>query len=380
MSTTIKRISLSEAITLQRGFDLPERVRQPGAIPVVASTGIVGYHVEPRVLGPGVVIGRSGSIGGGQYIDTDFWPLNTTLWVKDFKGHEPRFVYFLLRSIDFSRFNAGAGVPTLNRNHLSSVLVPQFSPDQEQQIADILSSYDDLIENNRRRIQLSNKAAQLLYKEWFVQLRFPGHEHTRIHDGVPEGWQRRPLSALCKSIDYGHTASAQNEDVGPKFLRITDIVPPTIDWASVPHCEIPDGRKSKFLLVPGDIVIARTGATVGYAKRLHQRHPETVFASYLVRLRLNTDVDDILVGVFVESDQYKDFVKSQVGGAAQPNANARVLSAAPFLVPPVSLQRVFREQVEPMIEQSEVLAIQNQRLREARDLLLPRLINGTITI
>src|SRR5690554_1286396 len=99
---------LNEFITLQRGFDLPEEQRKPGSIPVVASRSIVGFHSEKRVEAPGVVIGRSGSIGGGQYLDEPFWPLNTTLWVKDFKGHNPRYVYYLLKSIDFTSFNVGA--------------------------------------------------------------------------------------------------------------------------------------------------------------------------------------------------------------------------------------------------------------------------------
>ena len=80
-------LSLGDVLTLQRGFDLPVHNRHPGNIPVIASTGIVGWHNGSKVKGPGVVIGRSGSIGGGQYISNDFWPLNTTLWVKDFKGN-----------------------------------------------------------------------------------------------------------------------------------------------------------------------------------------------------------------------------------------------------------------------------------------------------
>jgi type I restriction enzyme S subunit len=83
--------TLGDVLTLQRGFDLPETDRKPGPYPVIASTGPVGYHEMAMVKGPGVVIGRSGSLGGGQFIDSDFWPLNTTLWVKDFKGNDPRF-------------------------------------------------------------------------------------------------------------------------------------------------------------------------------------------------------------------------------------------------------------------------------------------------
>ena len=148
----------------------------------------------------------------------------------------------------------------------------------------------------------------------------------------------------------------------------------------MPYCPIEEDRLAKFRLVEGDIVIARTGATVGYAKRLHKRHPEAVFASYLVRLRLKPEVSNVLVGVFVESDAYKGYVQSRIGGAAQPNANARVLSAAEIFVPPRHLQRDFNGYIEPLFDQREVLQLQNQRLRAARDLLLPRLMTGEVAV
>ncbi len=127
-------------------------------------------------------------------------------------------------------------------------------------------------------------------------------------------------------------------------------------------------------------MIARTGATVGYAKRLHRRHPGAVFASYLVRLRLRADVDDLMVGILVESDEYKEHVRSRVTGAAQPNANARILAGAETLVPPPLIQRTFRQLVEPIVDQREILQCQNQRLRAARNLLLPRLMNGEVQV
>lgn len=250
----------------------------------------------------------------------------------------------------------------------------------QRRIADILSAYDDLIENNLRRMALLEDAARQLYREWFVRLRFPGHEHTSFTNGVPRDWMRQTLAELCESIEYGYTASAERDEVGPKLLRITDIVPDSIDWRSVPYCAIEESRLAKFRLVEGDIVIARTGATVGYAKRLHKRHPEAVFASYLVRLRLNPKVDNLMVGVFVESGDYKSYVQSRVGGAAQPNANAKVLSAAEILVPPPVIQHAFHSSVEPLVDQREVLQLQNQKLRAARDLLLPRLMSGEIAV
>ncbi len=126
MASERVKIPLQNVLVLQRGFDLPSQDRTTGIFPVVASTGVIGQHNVSQVRGPGVVIGRSGSIGGGQYIEKDFWPLNTTLWVKDAKGNDMKYIYYLLKSIDFSIFNNGTGVPTLNRNHLNAIQVLQF--------------------------------------------------------------------------------------------------------------------------------------------------------------------------------------------------------------------------------------------------------------
>jgi type I restriction enzyme, S subunit len=377
---TWRQCRLGDVVTLKRGHDLPESERQDGDIPVVSSSGITGYHAEPKAKAPGVITGRYGTLGEVFYLEQDYWPLNTALYVTDFKGNHPRFVAYFLENALRNYQSDKAAVPGVNRNVLHELKVRCTESNNQEKIAAILSAYDKLIENNRRRMELLEEAARQLYREWFVRLRFPGHEHTRSISGVPEGWERETLAQLCESIDYGYTASAEQEEVGPKFLRITDIVPSFIDWPSVPYCQIEDDKLSKFRLSEGDIVIARTGATVGYAKRLHKRHPDTVFASYLVRLRLSQEMDNLIVGVFVESEDYKEYVKSRVGGAAQPNANAKVLAGAEILVPPATLQHAFREFVEPLLDQRELLQVQNEKLRAARDLLLPRLMNGEIAV
>ena len=145
------------------------------------------------------------------------------------------------------------------------------------------------------------------------------------------------LAELCISVDYGYTARAsENPAAGPKFLRITDIVPGSIDWATVPHCEIEDRKRSRYLLDEGDIVVARTGATVGYAKQIWARPGGATFASYLVRFRPDTaKVDPYYLGQIVQSASFKKWVKSVAGGAAQPNANAKLLGS--FDVPLLSL-------------------------------------------
>ena len=143
-------VPLGDVITLQRGFDLPSQNRRPGKVPIVSSSGISDYHSEVGVKGPGVVTGRYGTIGQVFLINEDYWPLNTTLWVKDFHGNDPHFASYLLRTIDFQSCSDKSSVPGVNRNdlHRISVLLPPI-PEQKA-IAVVLGALDDKIELNRR--------------------------------------------------------------------------------------------------------------------------------------------------------------------------------------------------------------------------------------
>jgi type I restriction enzyme S subunit len=117
---------LDDVLVLQRGFDLPKANRIDGPVPIYAAPGVTGFHSEAKVKAPGVVTGRSGTIGDVIYVQEDFWPLNTALWVKKFPKSEPLYAYYLLSSLDLKQFNSGAAVPTLNRNdvHGLDVLIP----------------------------------------------------------------------------------------------------------------------------------------------------------------------------------------------------------------------------------------------------------------
>ena len=144
-------------------------------------------------MGPGVVTGRYGTLGKVFFIKDDFWPLNTSLYVDNFKGNNPRFTaYFLKQVLATTTGTNKAAVPGHNRNDLHELPV-RVTRDREKQdaIASVLATYDDLIENNRRRIRLLEQAARMLYEEWFVRLRFPGHEHVPVDAGLPAGWTTR---------------------------------------------------------------------------------------------------------------------------------------------------------------------------------------------
>lgn len=121
-----ERIPLEQVLVLQRGFDLPTQDRQEGTVPIYGSTGIVGYHDKAKVSAPGVVTGRSGTLGEVHFVSEDYWPLNTSLWVKEFKRVTPLFAVFLLREMDLRQFNGGVSVPTLDRKtaHRAEFLLP----------------------------------------------------------------------------------------------------------------------------------------------------------------------------------------------------------------------------------------------------------------
>ena len=217
--------TLGEIVTLQRGFDLPITERKPGPYPVVASAGPVGTHHRPMVKGPGVVLGRSGSLGGGQFIEHDFWPLNTTLWVRDFKTNDPRFCYFLLKSLDLKQLNAGSGVPTLNRNHVHPLPVRVPPIPEQRVIAHILGTLDDKIELNRRMNATLDAMARALFRSWFVDFDpvraktegldtglpkdiadlFPDQLVDSELGQIPNGWEVGCVKDLCERVENGGT-------------------------------------------------------------------------------------------------------------------------------------------------------------------------------
>jgi type I restriction enzyme S subunit len=140
--------------TLHRGFDLPNSMRKNGPYPVVASSSIVGYHNEAQITGPGVITGRSGTIGEVRYIESDFWPLNTTLYVCDFHGNDPKFVSILLQALQTQKFLSGTGVPTLNRNVIHPVQVPLPQLKEQKEIVAKVEALFSIAERTSTSIEI----------------------------------------------------------------------------------------------------------------------------------------------------------------------------------------------------------------------------------
>lgn len=377
-----KEVLFDDFCRLNRGFDLPNDNIVEGDVPVVASSSIKAFHNVAKVKGPGVVTGRSGTLGIVQYVEQDYWPLNTSLYVKDFKGNCPRFCYYFLQMMHLENFNAGAGVPTLNQNHLHKLKIRVPSTYQEQEeIASILSNYDTLIDINTKRIKHLEESARELYKEWFVRMRFPGHEQTKFVKGIPDGWAIKEIKELV-STQYGLTATAHTEKGNDDayYLRITDIVANNIDWSKVPYCVVDEDILRKYKVLPGDILVARTGATVGYATQVQKIPFDAVFASYLIRLKAKDRLHISYIGMSVVSDTFRDYIQSIATGAAQPMANPHLMTSFKLLLPNDSLLVMFNEKMDLINDEILYLQLQNQTLAATRDRLLPRLLSGELKV
>ena len=193
-----KECKLGDVLTFQRGHDLPRTEMIEGSYPVAGSNGIIGFHSKYTTKGPGITIGRSGNIGTPHFYKNDFWAHNTVLYVKDFKGNSEIFLFYFLKTLDFSQFNTGSAVPSLNRNHIHELSVEFPHLPEQRAIASILSSLDDKIDLLHRQNATLEKMAETLFRQWFVE-------------EAKEEWENCVLEDLCSQINSGGTPSTKIE-------------------------------------------------------------------------------------------------------------------------------------------------------------------------
>jgi type I restriction enzyme S subunit len=182
--------------------------------------------------------------------------------------------------------------------------------------------------------------------------------------GLSSEWKTYSLEEISEDISYGYTASAQDKKVGPKFLRITDIRDYFVDWSSVPYCEIDEQNKLKYKLELGDLCVARTGATTGI-NTVIKKEVDAVFASYLIRFRLNKKlVNPFFIGYIFSSKLWSDYVNSIIGGSAQPGANAKQMSKFTMSIPPLSEQDAITRLLSSLDDKIELNNAINKNLEE----------------
>ena len=397
----METIRFDDFIRLNRGFDLPDYKIEKGEYPVITSTNIKAFHKEYKVEGPMVVTGRSGSLGKVQYIEGRCWPLNTSLYVKDYKGNFPRYVYYFLQMMHLEQYNAGAGVPTLNQNHLHSLKIKIHEKKLQQKIASILSAYDRLIENNTRRIRLLEQMAENLYKEWFVRFRFPEHENVEMvkskYGRIPSNFN---IIQMQDVFDYYVGGGWGQENMSNDFSEEASVIRgadfPKVCQYDISTCPRRFHKKSNYRsrqLEDGDIVMEISGGTseqpVGRTILVTQSlidrfdNGKVICASFckLIRLRKN------VISPFFFYYWMKFLYDTRIINRFQLQSTGIInFKFEPFLrkgdvmLPPTNVMNSFESHVVPIHKEMNKLAQQNQLLTRQRDLLLPRLMSGKLEV
>ncbi|EKO3632800.1 restriction endonuclease subunit S [Vibrio cholerae] len=300
-------------------------------------------------------------------------------FIPDPKKSDARFIKYLFDAVlklQYRQVSQGAAQDNLSQGKL---LALKFSvPDdvnEQIRIADFIATYDDLIENNRRRIQLLEESARLLYQEWFVHLRFPGHEQVNTVDGLPEGWRNMQLTDIAKvnqaSLKKGFDEKIEYIDISCVSTHsISDttwyefIDAPGRARRIVQHCDIlwscvrPNRRSHALVWEPHDRLIASTGFAVISA----------------------TEVSPLFLYQSLTTNEYVGYLTNRAGGAAYPAVTARVFEESSILVPTKNLVEQYERQVQDTYTQINILRTQNIKLAQARDLLLPKLMSGELAV
>ena len=398
--------TLGDFITLKRGFDILSKQLKKGKYKVIFSSGLRGTHNEYKVKSPGVVIGRKGTLGNVFYVDSDFWPTDTTLWVKDFHGNDPKFVYYFLKTMHLEQYDCGAANPTLNRNHIHPLPVKIPPLPTQRKIAGILSAYDDLIENNTRRIEILEEMARMLYREWFVKFRFPiAHDGDNTKgdrppstDGknqaialveselglIPEGWEVKRLEELTLVITKGTTPTTLGkkfQEQGINYLKVESIdnqgfiLPEKL--AKIDKETYDLLKKSK--LKKGDILFSIAGA-IGRVTLISSKFLPANINQALAIIRPSNNLLKLFLYRTIQSDNFVNFSLGRVVQTAQANVSLGVLKSAPIILPTEKLIEKFNNRSKQISELIDNLLEKNINLRKTRDLLLPRLISGEIDV
>lgn len=356
---------LGDVINLKRGYDLPNQNRKPGSVPIFSSSGITDFHNEAIVARPGVITGRYGTIGRVFYSEEDYFPLNTTLYVENFKGNHPKFIYYFLKNFDFEKYSDKSAVPGVNRNDLHTEIVSIPSLPEQQAIAEVLSSLDDKIDLLHRQNKTLEALAETLFRQWFVE-------------ESEEKWRGGKLRDFGDII-CGKTPSKKIHSYfggSIPFIKIPDMHGKTFIFETEDSLteEGANSQVNKYL--PAKSICVSCIATVGLVsmnesisqtnQQINSIVPKKDFYRYFIYLKLKTMKDELLA--------------MASGGTATDNLNTGDFSNIDILKPDETILKNFHEQIEPIFDKIFSNQKQTKKLTKLRDTLLPKLMSGEVRV
>ena len=400
MGTDWVETNLGDVIDLKRGYDLPKRNRTPGPVPLVSSSGVSDYHSEAKVKGPGVVTGRYGTLGQVFFVLQDFWPLNTTLYVRDFKGNDPRFISYFLTGIDYLAYSDKAAVPGLNRNHVHQAEI-RFPTDINEQraIAHILGTLDDKIELNRRMSETLEAMARALFRSWFVDFdpvrakmegRDPGlPKHIadlfpdRLVDSelgkIPEGWELKAIGDLADVVGGGTPSTKEPNywDGSHHWATPKDLSALAFPVLLDTERRVTDAGLQKISsgLLPIGTVLLSSRAPIGY---LAIAEIPVAINQGFIAMRPKASVSNLFLLLWARETH--EVILSNANGSTFLEISKKNFRPIPVVTPPTSIMAAFDRIARPLYCRLVSSERESRNLAALRDALLPRLISGELRV
>lgn len=360
-----KKLKLGEVITFQRGHDLTRTDMGIGNYPVAGSNGIIGYHNTFTTKGPGVTIGRSGNIGTPHYYENDFWAHNTVLYIKDFKVSKPKFIYYFLKTIDFTQFNAGSSVPTLNRNHIHELdfLLPPLS--EQTAIASILSSLDDKIYLLHRQNKTLEQLAETLFRQWFVE------------EAEEQSEKEILLGDLIETVSITHKFK-KGEAI---FLNTSDIYLGEVLINTYSNVKSLPGQAKKSIQ-KDDILFSEIRPANGRWAYVDFEAGDYVVSTKLMVLRSKNIINQAFVYFYLTHPKTVEWlaVLAESRSGTFPQITFDQLIDLKINVPSAERLKEAEEWCETTLYKIKKNNKQIRTLTQTRDVLLPKLMSGEVRV
>ena len=373
-----QRYKLSQLITIKNGKDYKHL--EEGDVPVFGSGGYmcsVSSYLYDKVS---ILLPRKGTLSNIQYFNNGkFWTVDTCFYsIINESLCNPYYLYRHLRSLDLSGYDTGASIPSMTQKTYNGIKVMLPSLPAQHRIASILSDYDNLIENNNKRIRLLEQMAENLYKEWFVRFRFPGHENAEFENGLPKGWVVKRMSDFCDVTDGTHDTPKPVDD-GVPLITGKCISNGFIDYNEAYSISLEDHEKIKKRsgLSTGDILFSNIG-TVGNCCIVDYDREFSV--KNVIIFKPNDIIKTAYLYFWMMSDSMQNVFSTQTNGASQQFVGLTFMRRYKILVPEQRILFAFGEKINPLVEQKKKLHRINQNLSRQRDLLLPRLMSGKLEV
>lgn len=394
-----KETTIGEQVTLQRGIDITKAQQKPGKVPVVSSGGISSYHDVAYAQGPGVILGRKGTVGSVFYIPEDYWPHDTTLWVKDFHGNEPRYVYYFFLSLSslLASLDVGSANPALNRNHVHPIKVNWPEIAEQRAIAHILGALDDKIELNRRMNQTLEALARAIFKSWFVDFdpvtaRAEGRRPVGMSDAVaglfpdklqetnnedfaeiPAGWMIGNVGDIGQNIRRGVNPNEVEPDI--PYIGLEHMPRRSIELSQWGNAGSVTSNKFKFKV--GEILF---GKLRPYFHKVGIAATDGVCSTdVLVVTPKQLEYFGVLLG-HLSSVSFINYVDAASEGTKMPRTSWDTMARYPIVIPDEKVSTYFTDLIKPMVDKIRANIWESRTLETLRDTLLPKLLSGAIRL